>query len=470
MDTPSFRDIVQKLSVFKNNISLLVSIIIGLVSILLFVPTQLMSGRLKQQMEQESITKGREVKRLAETTASREQWKEEQKRHIDFANDANEIADLAKKSTQRELLSYEIFPEPKYLSTLIFRKFGQRFREGVDELIARVNGHDCPTDAELERGLENSPGIQRIGGRFSSMGPSMGPSMRPPMRSPRNPLMSPYGGMYGMMGEVRRTIIDEICRERAQSCSVYVNPIDVPGYEFWADYKLAVDPNKAVEDCWYYQLAYWVIEDVFDTIHAMNSASDSVLTAPVKRLLRVSFTMGLKRPGAAGGVFTGRSRLRRGSARRRDEADKPTYVFSIDDGLTEACTGRFTDDDIDVIHFNADVVLDTKAVLPFMQQLCSAKQHVVRDAGALTGEPNRKPQDAEYGKHNQITILETKMRSIDQVEQEGQIHRFYRYGEDMVVELDLICEYIFNKKGYDEIKPASAKKVPEVTDTRRRRW
>jgi len=285
--------------------------------------------------------------------------------------------------------------------------------------------------------------------------------------------MNPYGGMYGMMGEVRRTIIDEICRERAQSCSVYVNPADLAGYEFWADYKLAVDPNKAIDDCWYHQLGYWVIEDILDTIYVMNSAYDSVLTAPVKRLLPVTFTMGLKRPGAGGGVFTGRSRLRGGSRRKRDEGDKPSYVFSIDDGLTESCTGRFTDDDIDdidVIHFNFAVVIDTKSVLPFMQQLCSAKQHVIRDAAPPARDPNRKPQDAEYGKHNQITILESKIRSIDRAEQEGVIHRFYRYGEDMVVELNLICEYIFNKQGYDEIKPESAKKVPEVKDTRSRRW
>ena len=63
MDIPNFRDIVQKLSVFKNNVSLLVSVIIALVSVILFVPTQLMSGRLKEQINQQSLTKGREVKR-----------------------------------------------------------------------------------------------------------------------------------------------------------------------------------------------------------------------------------------------------------------------------------------------------------------------------------------------------------------------------------------------------------------------
>jgi hypothetical protein len=465
MDIPNFRDIVQKLSVFKNNVSLLVSVIIALVSVLLFVPTQLMSGRLRDQIDQESITKGTEVQTFAAKPLSRRQWEVMEKRQIEYANDANEIAKLAKQSTQRELLSYEIFPAPTDLSTLIFKKFGQRFREGVDELIARANAGDCPTAVEIERGLENSSGIRGTrGGRMGpSMGAPMGASMRPSMmRASRNPLMNPYGGgMYGMMGEVRRTIIDEICTERAQSCSVYVNPVDLAGYEFWADYKLAVDPNTAIEDCWYHQLAYWVIEDIFDTIEAMNSAYDSVLTAPVKRLQSLTFTMGLKSPAAGGGVFTGRGR-RRGSRAKRDEADKPAYVFSMEDGLTESCTGRFTDDDIDVTHFNVAVVIGTKAVLPFMQELCSAKQHVVRDAAPPAGDPN--------SKHNQITILETKIRSIDQVEQEGIAHRFYRYGEDIVVELDLICEYIFNKEGYDDIKPESAKKVPEVVDTRSRRY
>ncbi len=211
MDIPNFRDILQKLSVFKNNVSLLVSVIIGLVSILLFIPTQLMSGRLKGQIQQESISKGSRIRTLP--PVSREQWREEEKRQIEYANDANEIAKLAKQSTQRELLSYEIFPKPTDLSTLIFKKFGQRFREGVDELIARANAGDCPTDVEIKRGVENSSGIRGTrGGRMGpSMGPPMGGSMRPSMiRASRNPLMNPYGGggMYGMMGEVRRTIID----------------------------------------------------------------------------------------------------------------------------------------------------------------------------------------------------------------------------------------------------------------------
>jgi len=257
-----------------------------------------------------------------------------------------------------------------------------------------------------------------------------------------------------MVGGLRRTIIDEICQDRAQSCSVYVTPADLAGYEFWADYKLAVEPNEAIGDCWYYQLGYWAIEDIFDTIDAMNSGSNSVFTSPVKRLVSLTFTMGLKRPGTST-VFTGRRR-RGGAGRQKGEADKPNYVLSFDDGLTESCTGRFTDDDIDVIHFNVAVVVGAKEVLPFMKQLCSAKQHIIRDFGQVASDPGRKPRDTEYGKHNQITILETKIRSV---EPGLATHRLYRYGEDSVVELELICEYIFNKKGYDDIKPEPVKKT-----------
>jgi len=260
------------------------------------------------------------------------------------------------------------------------------------------------------------------------------------------------------MGGLRRTIIDEICRDRAQSCSVYVNPADLAGYEFWADYDYK-DPNEAIGDCWYCQLGYWVIEDIFDTIDAMNSGSNSVFTSPVKRLLSISFTMGLKRPGASRG-FPGRRR-RRGTLTKKGEADKPSYVLSVDDGLTESCTGRFSDDDIDVIHFNVAVVVGAKVVLPFMQQLCSAKQHIIHNFGLVASDPGRKPQDTEYSKHNQITVLETKIRSV---EPRNQAHRLYRYGDDVVVELELICEYIFNKKGYDDIKPEPVKKTLKGVD------
>ena len=81
-----------------------------------------------------------------------------------------------------------------------------------------------------------------------------------------------------------------------------------------------------------------------------------------------------------------------------------------------------------------------------MQELCSAKEHKFRGFSGTEQE--------QTFKHNQITVLETKFKSI-----EDQPYSLYDYGEDPVVELDLICEYIFNKKGYEEIKPETVKEA-----------
>jgi len=102
------------------------------------------------------------------------------------------------------------------------------------------------------------------------------------------------------------------------------------------------------------------------------------------------------------------------------------------------------------VHFSFAVVIDSGAVLPFMQQLCSAKEHKF---SGFFGEAQE-----QIFKHNQITILESNINPIDC---EDDTHTLYRYGEDAVVRLDLICEYIFSKSGCDEIKPELIKQPTE---------
>jgi hypothetical protein len=470
MNVPNFKDILQKLSVFKNNVPLLVSVIVAVVAGLLFIPTQLMSSGLKERIQQGSITNGaRRIDQLSQGVVSPEQYQKEAEIQKAHAADANEVDLLAKETTERELLSYDIFPTPDPnagFSAMIFQVFGQRYRSGIDKLIARVHGRDCPAAAEIKRGLEDAASSMRSVRSGSSMmedygmmndsgmgdsGMTNSPRMNSPrMNSPRGSSMSLYGGgsMMGM-GNVQRMIVDEMCLDRAKSAGVYVNPQDIAGYTYWKDYTYDVNMVDAVQDCWYNQLGYWVIGDIFDTIDAMNAGHDNVLTAPVKRFESLTFTMGLKRPRSGGGVFRGfRNRRKQG---QNKNADKPAYVLSDDDGLTESCTGRFSkqDGDIDVIHFNAAFVVGARDVLAFMKELCSGKKHQFR--GYPKGQDP--PQTFE---HNQITILESSMKMPTLTD---PTHYYYRYGEDNVVELNLVCEYIFNKKGYEPIKPESVKKT-----------
>lgn len=267
--------------------------------------------------------------------------------------------------------------------------------------------------------------------------------------------MDLYGGGGSMrVGNINRMIIDEMCKDRAKTISVYINPLDIADYEYWADYKYDIKQEEAVADCFYHQLAYWIIEDIFQTIKNMNSGYDNVLTAPAKRFISITFTMGLKTSRQGGGVYRairGRgSRAQKGS-NKTEEADRPRYVLKDSDGLSESCTGRYSSPEkgIDVTHFNFSMVVATKSVLPFMKELCSAKEHRFRGYPD-PNDPSQTLQPPQTFQHNQITILESKMGSINP---NDMTHRYYRYGEEPVVSLDLICEYIFDIKGYEKIIP-----------------
>jgi hypothetical protein len=427
-----------------------VPIIIVFVALLLFIPTHLISSRLRKRIQNESITKGASViNRLKAEPISGEQYQIELARQTARANDANEIARLALQTTQRELLSYDIFPEPDPnadFSAIIFQVFGERFHNGIDEMVQVVNGRDCPTDEELQRALEDSAvSRSRMGGRMPMM--DMGGGLG---RSRGLGMGDYYGG--GMMpgSNVNRLIIDELCESRARSIWVYVDPATIAGYDYWANFTYE-GKEDAIKDCWYYQLGYWVIEDIFDTIETMNAGHENVLTAPVKRLLSLSFTMGLKRPRSGGGVFRG-VRGRRSSGQKSNEnADRPVYVVTDKDGLTESCTGRVCDKEkgLHTIHFNVSFVVKATDVLPLMDELCSAKEHQFK------GYPYGK-EPAQTFKHNQITVLESKIGFVNPRETN---HRYYRYGEGNSVELDLICEYLFKAEAYKDLVPEPVKKT-----------
>ena len=65
MDIPKFKDLIQKLGFLRNYSSLILPVIIMLVGVLLFIPTRLMSSRLKKQIADESVSIGKRVQSLA---------------------------------------------------------------------------------------------------------------------------------------------------------------------------------------------------------------------------------------------------------------------------------------------------------------------------------------------------------------------------------------------------------------------
>lgn len=145
------------------------------------------------------------------------------------------------------------------------------------------------------------------------------------------------------------------------------------------------------------------------------------------------------------------------SRRRTQEVEHPTYVKGVTDALTTPCTGRYTDEDagIDVLHFEVRVVVDESQVLPFIRELCSAKEH--KFYGFCGTQPEQTYQ------HNQITVLEVNAAPIEPLHDS---HLMYRYGPNPAMELQLICEYVLPRvPAFEEIKPRQVKEeLAGVTD------
>jgi hypothetical protein len=390
MSSAKIKDSLQKLSFLKSYSSLIIPIIIVVVAGLLFIPTYSMSDKLKAQVNKQSIASSRNASSLIANVPSSEQWKQQQIYQQAYEQDAERISFLPKESSQRELLSYNIFPKPQGTSWAIFQEFGRNFRQSIENMVTALNARDCPTQAEITRSTGNRRQID---------------------------------------SQVDSQIKDAICLDRAKSISIYANPADFSGYTFWENY-VYPDTEKAVTDCWYWQLAYWIIEDVFSTAEAMNFASNSVFTSPLKRIMTVNFN-------PSQNLFTGISRTS-----TKSDSTPPKYISSLTDEFTPSFTERLSNEELDVVHFNISVIISAKAVPRFMQELCSAKLHTFR---GFSGADEKRSF-----KHNIITILETQINPVDLTSQQ---HELYRYGEGAIVKLDLICEYIFIKAGYDPIKP-----------------
>jgi len=435
----NIKDVLKKLSFLKNNLALLVPIVIVIVALLSFIPTRILSGKLRQMVETQSVSMGRKVDRLARDANSAVDPETLESYIEQYAQDANAIDALMAQTVQRALLSYDIFPDTNETSIALYEAFGREYRVGIEAMLERLNAGVCPADAEIEAALKSAPRTGMMPGRGGAYGDAYGGGGAYGGDA--------YGGAYGgglgrgrrsmgMMSPMHRKIIDQLCLDRARAAGVYAALADVPGYAYWAEWKFE-NKDQAYKDCWYWQLGYWIIEDITETIRVMNDGSASLLEAPVKRFSNVDFRMKRSRGGR-----------RRGRGRRTNTEDtNPIYATDTKDALTTPCTGRFTNEEIDVVQFNVRLVVEVDQVVPFMQALSSAKTHTFR------GFYGKQPEKTYT--HNQISVLESSVGPIDP---ESIDHDMYRYGDMPVVELSLLCEYVFYKTpAFEEIKPQQIK-------------
>ena len=439
----NIKDVLKKLSFLKNNLALLVPIIIVVVALLVIIPARLLGSGLQATIEEKSVRVGKQVDSLLRDVNSVADSEALEEYINAYTQDVNEIEKLVAQTVQRELLRYDIFPDTNETSIRLYEDFGRAYREGVEAMLDRMRAGACPRDDEIDAALESAPRPTIRPGQ-GGYGDSAYGGMGMPGYGGGG-----YGGGYGgggsgrrsyrMMGPMYRKIVDQICLDRANRTPVYASLADISGYAYWDTWKFE-SKGKAFRDCWYWQLGYWIIEDVTETIRTVDEGYDTVQQAPVKRLMSVDFKM--KRRGRRG-------RRGRGERRSDTDEDRPSYAIDTRNALTTPCTGRFTSEEkgLDVVQFDVKVIVEVNHVVPFMEALCSAKSHTFR---GFYGE-----QPEQTFLHNQISVLES---SVSPVDRQGRDHDLYRYGDLPVVELDLLCEYVLPRTpGFEGIKPQQIK-------------
>ena len=423
-------ELLKKLSFLKNNLGLLVPIIIVVVGLLLFIPTRILSGQLRSTVNDNSVKMSQQISSLTRTLGELSPSEGADEEITTLAADVNQIDAILAETVYRELLDYYVFSGVTDVSAGLFERFGKEYCRGVDEMLAEMGAGRRPDDAELTAALQSATQNDRDARRGS--------------RAARVPGGTQVWSLL-MMSDVEQRIFNEVCAGAARTAKVYAGPAEMAGYAYWDSWTFT-DVNESFKDCWYWQLGYWVLQDVADTIEVMNRDSDNILDAPVKRIMSVSFVL----KQGAGALSVGGSRA--GKA-----GDRPSYVTSQTDGLTQVCTGRLTDKakNIDVLHFQVQVVIDSTQVLPFICELCRAKEH------HFYGFDGSQPE--QTFQHNQITVLETAMTPVEPLAVE---HQAYAYGPSPTTVLNLICEYVLPRPlAYEEIKPEPVKKeFAEKTD------
>lgn len=421
---------LKPVSAFLRKYStLLPSATIALAALLLFVPMYLIGGSVKKSMATTSLNMARQVQSELSDVPTRDKAQQVKYYMDKLEEDASNIEKLALESCKRDLITYEdvIFPKPVDSSAQVFHEFGLNFRASIEEMLKRIRALDAPTDTEIRA---KTDGAARAGGLGA----------RPA-----------FQGMQTV--NTADPVIDALCVSRAKEISVYAHPSAFTWYTFWEKYEFAGE-NQALQDCWDTQVAYWIYQDIIETVYKMNGTSSTVDESAVKRLLGASFSgpVAVARGTSMYAMEFSRGQMSMGGR------DIPNYITPrlYSNFVTDSPTGRKCDEEVDVIHFTAAVVVDNRFVLAFLKELCSEKSHSYRTDFSASGEV------VQNARHNQITVLQSDLKVVDPQAPE---HKLYRYGNGAVVQLDVICEYQFYRKSYDSIKPEPIQKRLDLTQT-----
>lgn len=248
----------------------------------------------------------------------------------------------------------------------------------------------------------------------------------------------------------RRSLLDAL-RSHAQAIHLYAQrdrDLDSPDFPFdvaaWS--KQGLKPS--MDEIWRGQLSLWIQQDIVTAIARLNHTDDpawNVTKAPIKKLVKISILpgfvgrkdlppslAGLAAPGsvAVGGAFGGPDP---GRTTRQEE---PTRPDELADRFDVSPSGRATNSAYDVVHATATVVIDSRHLGAFIDELQSV---------------------------NLMTVLQVELEDVDEYE---ALRSGHVYGSQDVVLAKIVVETVWLREWTTPLMPASVRNAlgVKVTD------
>ncbi len=215
--------------------------------------------------------------------------------------------------------------------------------------------------------------------------------------------------------------LTELLQKSAESVHVYVNSLQInePGFPFHVDAWSQRSEQPGMDELWDGQVGLWMQQDIVEAVARANRVDDpssNVMTAPVKRLIRVEVLpgyIGIKPGGVAP----------RNAGTDDKKQDRLLYDF------TASATGRQSNSMYDVRHMRVTLIADAQRLPIFFENIQSV---------------------------NFMTVLEMQIQAVDEY---AALREGYVYGSGDSVQVDLLIESIWLR---DWTKGLMPRKVYEL--------
>jgi hypothetical protein len=176
----------------------------------------------------------------------------------------------------------------------------------------------------------------------------------------------------------------------------------------------AFSPDRpSPADMWMGQIAYWIQRDIVDLLKDLNKDSNSVLDAPAKRLVWVKVER----------QYVGEGQYEAMAAARTEDQSVVIHDTSV------SVTGRLSNPLFDVVHFEFEVVIDSRRINSLLRRL--------------------------VGK-NLYCILRVDYEAVNHIQ---AMEQGFMYGTMPVVKLTVAGEAIFLRQAYADMMPLSIKEL-----------